>query len=350
MTAHIRRPLPRRSLVWLFVIVVALAAPLAFRSDTALNIGILLLLYATLAQAWNILGGLAGQISFGNAVFFGIGAYTSTLFLVRAGVSPWLGMLAGAVLALVVALLVGFPMFRLGGHYFAIATIALGEIASTIVTNWDAVGGATGIVIPLVRDAQGQPSDSWRMLQFNQSRLPYYYLALVLLALTTLATALILRSKLGYYFRAIRNDQQAARALGVAVLRYKLAAIALSAIFTAIAGTLYAQYLLYIDPETTMRLDLSVLAALIAILGGVGTVAGPLIGAAVMVPMSELTRAFLGGGGNAIDLLLYGGLIVLISLFEPQGLIGIGRRFRRSPRPQPVPVEPAPVSGSEEAH
>ncbi|HET8524384.1 MAG TPA: branched-chain amino acid ABC transporter permease, partial [Thermomicrobiales bacterium] len=134
------------------------------------------------------------------------------------------------------------------------------------------------------------------------------------------------RSKLGYYFRAIRNDQEAARSLGVPVVRYKLIAIVISAALTAVAGSFYAQYLLFIDPETTMRLDLSVLIALVAILGGVGTVAGPLVGAVVMIPLSEYARSYLGGGGGALDLVLYGALIVLISVFEPNGLIAIWRK------------------------
>ncbi len=305
----------------------ALAFPLVARGESQLNLGILVLLYAALAQAWNILGGFAGQVSLGNAAFFGVGAYTSTVLLDRWHVSPWLGMVAGALLAAVCAVVVGYPVFRLGGHYFAIATIALAEIVLVLVSNWEYVGGAVGLSIPFVRGPDRRPTDSWAFLQFNEGRAPYFYVALALVALATGVAVAVERSKVGYYLRAIKNDQQAARALGVDVLRYKLVALVVSAALTAALGTFYAQYLLFIDPDTTMRLELSVLIALVAILGGVGTVAGPLLGAMVLIPLSELTRSWLGGGGNTLDLVLYGGLIVLISVFQPNGLLALARRL-----------------------
>lgn len=314
-----------------------LAIPLVVDSESWLNLGVLVLLYAGLAQAWNILGGFAGQVSLGNAAFFGVGAYTSTVLLDRWGISPWLGMVAGALLASVFAVAIGYPVFRLGGHYFAIATIALSEIALVLVGNWEAVGGAVGLSIPFVRGEDRRPADSWALLQFNESRAPYFYVAFALAMLATGAAVAVDRSKVGYYLRAIKNDQQAARALGVDILRYKLVAIVVSAALTAALGTFYAQYLLFIDPETTMRLELSVLIALVAILGGVGTVAGPLLGAAILIPLSELTRGWLGGSGNTLDLVLYGGLIVLISVFQPNGLLAIGRRRPRG-RAGPLPA------------
>lgn len=303
--------------------------PLVIEGGSWLNVAILVLLYAGLAQAWNILGGFAGQISLGNAAFFGIGAYTSTVMLDRWNVSPWVGMAAGAVLAAGFAVAVFFPFFRLGGHYFAIATIALSEILLVLVSNWSFVRGARGITIPFVRGPNRRPTDSWAFLQFNESRVPYYYVALGLAVLAVVVVLATDRSKLGYYLRAIKNDQQAARSLGVPVLRYKLIAVGISAALTAVFGTFYAQYLLFIDPETTMRLELSVLIALVAILGGVGTVIGPLLGAVVLIPLSEITRSQLGGAGNTLDLVLYGGLIILISVFQPNGLVALSGRFRR---------------------
>ena len=329
---------------WLVVVVLGLAVlafPLVARSESWINLGVLVLLYAALAQAWNILGGFAGQVSLGNAAFFGIGAYTSTVLLDRWNVSPWLGMVAGMLLATACAIIVGYPVFRLGGHYFAIATIALSEIALVLFSNWEFVGGAVGLSIPFVRGPDRRPTDSWTFLQFNESRVPYFYVALGLALLTTVVAIAVERSKVGYYLRAIKNDQQAARALGVDVLRYKLIAIAVSASLSAAVGTAYAQYLLFIDPETTMRLELSVLIALVAILGGVGTVVGPLLGAVVLIPLSELTRGWLGGAGNTLDLVLYGGLIVLISVFQPNGLLALKRRLRagRRPHAQPLPTD-----------
>jgi len=303
--------------------------PLGVRDGSWLNIAILVLLYAGLAQAWNILGGFAGQVSLGNAAFFGLGAYTSSVLLDRWDVSPWLGMAAGAVVAAVCAVAVFFPFFRLGGHYFAIATIALSEILLVLFSNWEFVRGARGITIPFIRGPGRRPTDSWAFLQFNESRVPYYYVVLGLAVLAVAVAVAVDRSKLGYYLRAIKNDQQAARSLGVPVLRYKLIAVAISAALTAVFGTFYAQYLLFIDPETTMRLELSVLIALVAILGGVGTVVGPLLGAVVLIPLSEITRGQLGGAGNTLDLVLYGALIMIISVFQPDGLVALGGRFRR---------------------
>lgn len=317
---------------WLAVAVTLVALvlfPLVVGGGSWLNTAVLVLLYAGLAQAWNILGGFAGQVSLGNAAFFGIGAYTSTVLLDRWNVSPWLGMPVGAVVAAVFAVAVFFPFFRLGGHYFAIATIALAEILLILFTNWAFVRGARGITIPFIRGPDRRPTDSWAFLQFNESRVPYYYVVLGLAVMAVATAVVVERSKLGYYLRAIKNDQQAARSLGVPVLRYKLIAVAISAAVTAAFGTFYAQYLLFIDPETTMRLELSVLIALVAILGGVGTVVGPLLGAVVLIPLSEVTRSQLAGSGNTLDLVLYGGLIMLIAAFQPNGLVAIGDRFRR---------------------
>lgn len=317
------------TLILALLFLLLLLFPLVFTSPVARNLMILIFVYASLAQAWNILGGLAGQISLGNAVFFAVGAYTSTLLGRELHLTPWLGGIVGALLAMLVALLIGYPVFRLGGHYFAIATIAIGEIALALASNWDEIGGARGLTIPFVRDANNRPTDSWVALQFNQDKVPYYFIALALLVLLIGLTMLLERTKPGYYLRAIKNDQDAARALGVNVLRFKLLALVLSAAFTALVGTFYAQYLLFIDPESTLALRLSVLIALIAILGGVGTVWGPLLGACVLIPLGELTRAQFGGTGKAVDLILYGALIVLISVFQPTGLLGLGARLRR---------------------
>lgn len=312
------------------LMVAALASPLVVTSNNGRHLIILICVYGALAQAWNILAGFAGQISLGNAFFFGLGAYTSSYLLTAHGVTPWLGGLIGIGVAVVFALIIGYPVFRLGGHYFAIATIAIGEIALVIANNLDLIGGATGISLPLVRDpATRRPIDSWLMLQFNSSKLPYVYLALALFGLITLVALLTERSRLGYYLRAIKNDQIAAAALGVPVTRYKLIAIAISAGATALVGTFYAQYLLFIDPETTLSLSLSILIALVAILGGAGNVWGPLLGAVVLIPLAEYTRTQLGGSGRALDLVIYGLLIMLIAVFQPSGLSGLPQRFRQ---------------------
>jgi branched-chain amino acid transport system permease protein len=235
-------------------------------------------------------------------------------------------MAAGMLLAVAVSQVIGYPCFRLRGHYFAIATIAVGEIVQTIVLNWDAVGGARGINLPLKPETLAD-------FQFHRAKWPYYYIALGLFAAVFGLTALVERSRLGYYFRAIREDPDAAQSLGVPLTRYKLMAIALSAAFSALGGTFYAQYVLFIDPESVFPLTLSILICLVAVLGGVGTLWGPLLGAVILIPLSEATRVYYGGTGKAVDLMIYGGLIVLVAVFQPGGLAALlGRAARPRPR------------------
>jgi branched-chain amino acid transport system permease protein len=285
---------------------------------------IMIFLYGALATAWNVVAGYCGQISLGQAVFFGIGAYTSSLLFRDTGLTPWAGMIAGVVIAVLVSQIIGYPVFRLRGHYFAIATIAVGEIVQALIVNWDAVGGARGVFVPIKR-----PDSLWNF-QFHQSKAFYYYIALGLLLLALGITRLIERSRRGFYFRAVREDQDAAASLGINVAREKLRALAISAALTAMGGTFYAQYLLFIDPESVFPLSLSILICLVAVLGGVGTLWGPILGAAVLVPLQEGTRVMLGGTGKALDLLIYGALIVVISVWKPGGLMAVFQRSRTS--------------------
>jgi branched-chain amino acid transport system permease protein len=301
-----------------------LVYPILLTKPFPRHVAIMIFLYGALATAWNILAGYCGQVSLGHAVYFGIGAYTSTLLFREAALTPWLGMTAGAALAVVVSQAIGYPVFRLRGHYFAIATIGVGEIVQTLVINWDRVGGARGLFVPIRRP------DSVLNLQFHDSKAVYYYIALSLLALSLAATRWVERSRRGYFFRAIREDQEAAASLGVHVAREKHVAMAVSAALTALGGTFYAQYVLFIDPESVFPLSLSILICLVAVLGGVGSLWGPLLGAAVLVPLSEGTRVLLGGTGKALDLVIYGALIMLIAVFQPAGLIGLARRLRPS--------------------
>jgi branched-chain amino acid transport system permease protein len=312
----------KRPLGLLLLLGAVLAFPLVFATPFPRHVMIMIFLYGGLATAWNILTGYCGQVSLGHAVYFGLGAYTSTLLFHHMELTPWLGMLAGAVVAVAVSQVVGFPVFRLRGHYFAIATIAVGEIVQTLVINWDWAGGARGLFVPIRRP------DSLLAFQFHESKAAYYYIALGLLLAALAATRRLERSRRGYYFRAIREDELAAAALGVPVAREKHWAIGVSAALTALGGTFYAQYVLFIDPESVLPLSLSILICLVAVLGGVGTLWGPLVGAAVLVPLGEATRVWLGGGGRAVDLLVYGALIVLFAVFQPAGLVGLARRLR----------------------
>jgi branched-chain amino acid transport system permease protein len=304
------------------LLVGALAFPAVFTLPFPRHIMIMIFLYGALATAWNIIAGYCGQIALGQAVFFGIGAYTSSLLFKLLGLTPWAGMIAGAAVAVIVSQVIGYPVFRLRGHYFAIATIAVGEIMQALIINWDAIGGARGVFIPIRR-----PDSLWNF-QFHQSKAYYYYIALGLLLAALGVSRWVRGARLGYYFRAIREDQDAAAALGVNVAREKLRAFALSAALTAMGGTFYAQYLLFIDPENVFPLSLSILICLVAVLGGVGTLWGPVLGAAVLVPLQEGTRVMLGGTGKAVDLLIYGALIIVISVAQPGGLMAFFMRGR----------------------
>ncbi len=304
------------------LLLLALLFPVIYQLPYPRDLAIRVLLYAMLAQAWNILAGYCGQISLGHAVFFGTGAYTSSMLQTTLGWNPWLGLLAGAALAVALSLVIGYPCFRLRGHYFAIATIAIGEIVQTLAINWDFIGGARGLSLPFRKD-------SLLGFQFQTSKYPYYYIVLTLFALCMLVSWRIERSRLGYYFRAVREDAVAAQSVGIPITRYKLIAMAISAAFVAAGGSFYAQYVLYLDPDSVFPLSLSILVCVLGVVGGTGTLWGPLLGAVIMVPLSEFTRIHFGGTGGAVDLLIYGGLLTVVAVFQPAGLVGLLRRWWR---------------------
>jgi branched-chain amino acid transport system permease protein len=306
---------PRRGLVLaLLALAAALLVPFVTDDPSHLNLAILALMAAQAGVAWNLLGGYAGQVSLGHAAFYGLGAYTSTLLLVKFGINPWLGMLAGGLAAAVLSAGVGWSCFRLKGHYFTMATIAVAEIVQIVFTNWEYAGTAVGLTIPM--DPQG-----FQAMVFA-GKAAYYWLALGLLAVTLLAALAVERSFLGYYFRAIKDEPDAARSIGVNIALYKQVALSLSAFFTALGGSLYAQKELYIDPGSVLSTALSIKMALVSILGGVGTLFGPVIGSVVLTAIEELSRASFGGTGRGTDTVIYAGLIVVVAVFYPSGLIG----------------------------
>lgn len=310
---------PKR--VGLVLLAIALLAfPLVFRIPFAQHLVIMIFMYATLAQGWNILGGYLGQVSLGNAVFFGVGAYSSTMLLINYGLSPWIGMLVGIVIAILISQVIGYPCFKLAGHYFAIATMALGEIGFTIAVNSKLFGGAIGLWPPLL-------PDGFINFQFHGSKLPYYYIALGLAATAFTITYFIERSRLGYYFRAIKADLDGARSLGINATLYKSIGIAFTAAFSAAAGTFYAQYVLFVDPESVFNLQISILILLTSILGGVGVLWGPALGVLVLIPLSEATRVLLGGSGKAYDLMIYSALIIVMAIYQPMGLAGLLKKL-----------------------
>jgi branched-chain amino acid transport system permease protein len=324
----------RRRELWTGAVVFSLliALPLPIADVYTRNLIIITVLFAGLAQAWNILGGYCGQISLGHALYFGFGAYVSTLLFVRAGIPPSIGMFAGGLVGGLGALLVGWPCFRLSGHYYAIATVVVGEIGFLLFLNWDFVGGATGVYVPF-------KGESWLALQFRTAKLPYHYVALAFAAATWLAAWLIEGARWGYSWRAVKDDVVAARNLGVHIFASKMAAAAISGCFTGVGGAIYAQYVGYIDPDSVMAGPFSILIALPAVLGGVGTLWGPIIGAAVLIPVSELSRSYLGGSGRGVDLMLYGAMIVLVAVARPQGLVSLLARRGQA-------IDQASASGS----
>lgn len=287
--------------------------PLLIQSKFYLHILILIFLYAAASGGWNIIGGYAGQMSLGHAAFFGIGAYTSTLLFLHFGVTPWLGLWAGGLVSAFVAAIIGYACFRLRGDYFALATIAFAEVVRIVAIWWrDLTGGSMGILIPF--------KPGWAYMMFREKEV-YYYLGLFLMAMVTLITYLIEKSRFGYYLRAIREDEDAAEALGVNAFKCKLKAVAISAFITGVCGVYYAQYVLFIEPEGVLALHLSIQLVLIAVIGGLGTVWGPVMGAFLVVPLSELLRGWLGGAMMGLNLFLYGIVLILVVTFMPNGLV-----------------------------
>jgi branched-chain amino acid transport system permease protein len=290
---------------------VLIAAPFVAQGGRDKHILILILLYVTLGSAWNILGGFTGQLSIGHAAFFGIGAYTAAIIARATSLSPWLALLLGPVIALPLALLIGKICFRLRGPYFTLATIAVGEVVRLVALNWrDFTGGAVGVVI--------RPS-----VFSGTDKIPYYFIILAIATMTVLLCYHISRGRLGYFFMAIREDQETAEAIGIDTTKYKLVALGFSATLTAMAGAFYANYFLFVDPTVVLPLALSVEIVLMAIIGGIGTVAGPVLGAVLLKLSSEVFRNVF----EQANLLIYGALLIVVILFIPDGLIGGLRRL-----------------------
>jgi len=276
------------------------------------DIGVAFLLAAISASAWNIVGGYAGQVSVGHSMFFGVGAYMPLLFFSLWKLPPVAGVPAAILLSLALAVVIGMPTFRLQGHYFSMATIAVAELIRIFVGTWDLVGAAIGLQGPAV-------GRGWWDLTFR-SELPYYYMFLGVLAVLLYLTFEVQRSRFGYYLRSIKADERAARSLGVPVRWTKLKALMLSAAFTSVAGSLYSLKTGFIDPDSGFGILVSVQLLIVAALGGAGTLFGPLVGALVLVPLQTATNTWFGASGSGLTYILYGGIIILLARFEPGGL------------------------------
>ncbi|RJF92805.1 hypothetical protein D3871_27565 [Noviherbaspirillum saxi] len=316
MPAATNAGLPMKGVV--AVLLLGLLLPVVVHDEFILHSLIMVFYFAYLASAWNLMCGYVGQVSFGHSVFSGIGGYVSVLLLTAAGITPWLGMLVGGVLSAVVAVLIGYPTMRLRGPYFALTTIAFAEIIRIWFENTDtifgiAIKGAEGLSVPLV-------GTDWTVFQF-ESKVPYYYIILVMLAIIVGMTAAMERSRLGACLKAIRGDRDAAESLGINPAKYTLMAYALSAFMTALGGSFYAMFIRYINPERNMGVELSIDMALMSIIGGQGTVIGPLVGALFLAPVAELSRTYLGGQLIGLHLVLYGLVLILAVLYLPKGLV-----------------------------
>jgi branched-chain amino acid transport system permease protein len=309
---------PMRKVFYVALVIVLLVFPHVFESSKPFWVHVMIttFMFALMAQSWNILAGFCGQISLGHAAFFGIGAYSTGFLFFAYQISPWIGMLIGVLIAMGVAVAIGIPTFRLRGHYFAIATLLIGVGIQIFVQRWELVGAASGIFLPIVRETP------FLSFQFHGTKLPYYYIILSFLVLACFVVWRLDRSRIGFYFRAIRDEPEAASSLGVNVTLYKSYAFMISAALMSMAGAFYCQNVLVIDPESVFPLSMSILVVLMAVMGGAGTLWGPIIGAAVLVPLSEFTRVKFGGTGGTLDLMIYGALIVLICIFKPEGLVG----------------------------
>jgi branched-chain amino acid transport system permease protein len=311
--------LRRPSFLLLGCICLALALiPLLGPSNTVLNFLFFVLVIALAGQGWNLAGGYGGQFSFGHAAFFGVGAYATAILQVRYGVNAWLGFGLGVVLGGAVGFVIGFLSFRAGlrGSYFALVTLAFAEVLRILANAAPITGGAAGILIKL----DVRPEN----FQFA-SRAIFFWIALALVAFVMVVNRMIEERRFGAYLVAIRENESAARALGVNVLGVKLQAITLSAAITAASGALYAQYFLYLDAAIAFGPWISVEALLAAIVGGAGTVLGPLLGAALLHGLGEVTK-LAAGRVPGIDLVVYGGLLIVAVAFAPRGVIGLFSR------------------------
>ena len=295
---------------------IALVLPLLVSKPFAIDIFIRVLLFAFIGVAWNLMGGYAKQLSLGHAAYFGLGAYTSTILQIRFGISPWIGMFAGGLVAMAASLPIGTLCFRLRGPYFAISTIATAQVLMLLFLKFrDFAWGAEGTTLPNLGNAP-------LMMQFD-AKAAYYYIALALLAIGLAITYRIERSRMGYYLMALGEDEDAAEAIGVNVLRIKRQIYLISAFLTALAGTFYVQYIYFIDPNTAFSFNVSVEAALVSIVGGIGTLWGPVVGTVLLEATSALLQSWLGSSHGGVQLTVYSLILIAVILWRPSGLLGV---------------------------
>lgn len=325
----------RPQLQVLAVLAVVLAMLSFWIDGSARTVAIRILISAGVGIGWNVMGGFAGQFSFGHAAYFGIGAYSSAYLLVEHGISPWIGMAVGAVLAAAFGVLTGWLSFRyrLRGAYFALATFAFAEMLRLVVQGQQWLNGAQGLQVPVLAES------SWWMLQFSTTSSNYYLVGVALLVVLQAVAILLFNGRRGMFIVAVREDEEGAEASGVDATAHKVLAVAISGAMTAVMGTFFVQVFFFIDPQLAFGPAESVAILLPAVVGGTGTIWGPVVGAAILIPLGEWTAAvvrdppaFLDfvAGPSGIDLIVFAILLVVILLFLPQGVYGsLAQRWRR---------------------
>jgi branched-chain amino acid transport system permease protein len=316
---------------WDYIVLVAIivfGATLPFVATVStMAIAMRVLVFAIMGIGWNIMSGFGGMFSFGHAAYFGIGAYSTALLLVRFEISPWIGMLAGMAIAALAGMGLSYLALRykLQGAYYAMATFAFAEVLRLFAFGNGPLHRQTGFTIPV------RVEESFWMFQFKANSPWYYWIGLIMVAAAMLVSIVFVRSKTGRYTMAVRDDDVAAAALGLNALRYRLTAVAVSAAVTAMAGTLYVQYYMFIDPSLAFGPSVSNDAIITAVVGGTGTIWGPLVGAVVMGPLSDLTTAFLRNppqwlaplaGHDGVDIILYAIVLIAVVILLPKGIYG----------------------------
>jgi branched-chain amino acid transport system permease protein len=294
-------------------LVLLILLPIFIRDRHLLHILIVIFIYATLVQSWNLPGGYTGYTSFGHVLFFGIGGYTTAMLVVFLSVPAVVTYLIAGVLSSLVALIFGYVSLRLKGPYFAIATLALATIGRYVFLNVEIFGGAEGVLMPM------------SSFSTDVEKIPYYYGTLLVAVLTTLTVSLIIKTRLGLGLMAIRENEEKAAGAGINTTKHKVIAFMVSAFFPGVIGGLYASYLEYVNPDSCFSILYSANILLMAILGGIGTIAGPILGSAVVVMLSEVFSLALGHQGR---LIIFGLILTLLAIYLPGGLLSLKEKFR----------------------
>lgn len=320
---HIKNfKLDKKGMKVILIGIAVIALPQIFTGHFQRHVMVMSLVWAIIGMGWNILGGYTGQVSNGHALYYTIGAYAGAIGMYNFNITPWITMWIGVVISIGLAYILGTPLLRLKGHYFAVASMALAECARYIFLNTPALGGAVGI------NFYNGKLNPWYSMQFP-SKTYYYYIFLGFAVAVIILVKKIEKSKLGYYFRTIKGNEMAAESVGIDTAKYKMIAYILSVSVVSIGGSLYVQYMLYVDPYMILTLNISMMIVLVAVMGGIGTVYGPIIGAIVLTVISEYSRSFFAKIGSGFDFFLYGILVIIIVLFVPNGLISIFKRKKK---------------------